>query len=123
MLRPGVPLAEVARRCEDVFTATAYVRRHGLRPPPRPTSAATAYVRRHGLRPPPRPTSAATAGRVGGMGSGSPSSRPGSSRPPGGVVEPGLCLALERRIEASGLGGASYEDNIIWVEGSVHDIQ
>ena len=80
-------------------------------------------LHRHGLRPPPRPTSAATAGRVGGMGSGSPSSRPGSSRPPGGVVEPGLCLALERRIEASGLGGASYEDNIIWVEGSVHDIQ
>lgn len=29
LLRPGVPLAAIARRCEEVFAASAYVRRHG----------------------------------------------------------------------------------------------
>jgi Xaa-Pro aminopeptidase len=32
-------------------------------------------------------------------------------------AEPGMCLAVERRIEAPGLGGAQYEDDVLVVEG------
>jgi ectoine hydrolase len=33
------------------------------------------------------------------------------------MMEPGMCLAVERRIEAPGVGGANYEDNLIVTDG------
>ena len=29
------------------------------------------------------------------------------------LLEEGMCVAIERRIEAPGLGGAQYEDNLL----------
>ena len=87
LLRPGVPLAAIARRCEEVFAASAYVRRHGR----------------------PRETMGAAWGHGLGLAFEPPWVEPSAE----GVVEASMCIALERRIEVPGLGGATYEDNII----------
>ena len=56
LLRPGETLGAVARRCEEVLSASAYARRHGL-----PQT---------------------TMGGTWGQASGSTGERPGSSQPP-----------------------------------------
>jgi ectoine hydrolase len=86
-LRPGVPLAEVARACEDALAASAHARRHGV----------PAHLM-HGLW-----------GHGLGLGFEPPWVGPDSAE----VVEPGWCLAIERRAAVAGLGGAQYEDDVL----------
>jgi Xaa-Pro dipeptidase len=86
-LRPGVTLGEVARRCDEVLAASAYARDHGM--PHSPMDGAWG----HGI----------------GVSFEPPWIDPGSEV----VVAEGMCLAIERRIEAPGLGGAQYEDDVL----------
>jgi Xaa-Pro aminopeptidase len=86
-LRPGVPLGAVARRCEETLAASAYSREHG------PPASVMGGAWGHGL----------------GLAFEPPWIHPGSEV----VVEEGMCLAIERRIEAPGLGGAQYEDDVL----------
>jgi ectoine hydrolase len=83
-LRPGVTLGTVARRCEDVLGASSYARRHGT-----------------------------TIGNTWGHSLGLDWGRPWIESVSSTVLEPGMCFAIERRIEAPGLGGANYENNVI----------
>jgi hypothetical protein len=78
LLRPGVPLAEVAARCDDVLAASAHARRHGV-----PAHTMSGFWG-HGL----------------GVGWEPPWIGPGSRE----LVEEGMCLALERRAAVDGLG-------------------
>jgi Xaa-Pro dipeptidase len=87
LLRPGETLGAVARRCEEVLESFAYTRRHGL----------------------PASTMGGTWGHSLGLDWGSPWIEPTSST----VIRPGMCFAIERRIEAPGIGGANYENNVI----------
>jgi Xaa-Pro aminopeptidase len=77
----------VAGRCEDALAASAYTREYG--------------------------TPASTMGGAWGHGLGlafePPWIDPGSDV----VVEEGMCLAIERRIAAPGVGGAQYEDDLL----------
>jgi Xaa-Pro aminopeptidase len=90
-LRPGVTLGAVARRCESVFAASAYARRHGV--------------------------PASTLGGAWGHGLGLTFEPPWITTDSEVVAEPGMCLAIERRIEAPeappGARGAQYEDNVL----------
>jgi Xaa-Pro dipeptidase len=90
LLRPGETLGAVARRCEEVLGASAYARRHGL----------------------PRTMMGGTWGHSLGLDWGSPWIESTSST----VIRSGMCFAIERRIEARGLGGANYENNVIVTE-------
>ena len=87
MLRPGEALSAVARRCEKVLGASAYARRHGQ----------------------PRAMMGGTWGHSLGLDWGSPWIEPTSST----VILPGMCFAIEQRIEAPGIGGANYENDVI----------
>jgi Xaa-Pro aminopeptidase len=87
LLRSGETLGAVARRCEEVLGASAYVRRHGL----------------------PRTVRGGTWGHSLGLDWGSPWIESSSST----VIRSGMCFAIERRIEAPGIGGANYENNVI----------
>ena len=87
LLRPGETLGAVARRCEEVLETSAYARRHGL-----PTS-----------------TMGGTWGHSLGLDWGPPWIESGSSA----VISPGMCFAIELRIEAPGIGGANYENDVI----------
>ena len=87
LLRPGETLGAVARRCEEVLSASAYARRHGL----------------------PKTTMGGTWGHSLGLDWGAPWSEPASSA----VIRSGMCFAIERRIEAPGIGGANYENDVI----------
>jgi Xaa-Pro aminopeptidase len=87
LLRPGETLGAVARRCEEVLAASAYARRHG----------------------PPLAMMGGTWGHSLGLDWGSPWIESGSST----VILPGMCFAIERRIEAPGIGGANYENDVI----------
>jgi Xaa-Pro dipeptidase len=87
LLQPGETLGAVARRCEEVLGASAYARRHG----------------------PPREMMGGTWGHSLGLDWGSPWIESTSST----VIRPGMCFAIERRIEAPGIGGANYENNVI----------
>jgi Xaa-Pro dipeptidase len=87
LLRPGVTLGAVARRCEEVLGASSYARRHG----------------------PPETMMGDTWGHSLGLDWGRPWIESASST----VLEPGMCFAIELRIEAPGLGGANYENNVI----------
>ena len=87
LLRPGETLGAVARRCEEVLKASTYARRHGL----------------------PRSTMGGTCGHSLGLDWGSPWIESTSST----VIRPGMCFAIERRIEAPGIGGANYENDVI----------
>ena len=87
LLRPGETLGAVARRCEEVLGASAYVRRHGL----------------------PRTMMGGTWGHSLGLDWGAPWIESTSST----VIRSGMCLAIERRIEAPGIGGANYENDVI----------
>jgi Xaa-Pro aminopeptidase len=86
-LRPGETPRAVARRCEEVLGDSSYARRHGL------PWAAMGGSWGHSL----------------GLDWGSPWIESTSST----VIRPGMCLAIERRIEAPGIGGATYENNVI----------
>src|ERR671915_357451 len=87
LLRPGETLGAVARRCEEVIGASAYAYRRGL----------------------PQSTMGDTWGHSLGLDWGSPWIESTSST----VIRPGMCFAMERRIEAPGIGGANYENNVI----------
>jgi Xaa-Pro aminopeptidase len=87
LLRPGETLGAVARRCEEVLGASSFVRRHGL----------------------PRTMMGGTWGHSLGLDWGSPWIESSSSM----VIRSGMCFAIERRIEAPGLGGANYENDVI----------
>jgi Xaa-Pro aminopeptidase len=87
MLRPGVRLADVARRCERVLAESAHVSRHGV-----PDHTMSGFWG-HGL----------------GVGWEPPWIGPDSDE----VVAPGMCLAVERRAAVPGLGGAQYEDDVL----------
>ena len=87
LLRPGETLGAVARRCEEVLSASAYARRHGL----------------------PQTTMGGTWGHSLGLDWGAPWIEPASST----VIRSGMCFAIERRIEAPGIGGANYENDVI----------
>jgi Xaa-Pro aminopeptidase len=87
LLRPGETLGAVARRCEEVLGASAYARRHGL----------------------PRATMGGTWGHSLGLDWGSPWIESTSST----VISSGMCFAIERRIEAPGIDGANYENDVI----------
>jgi Xaa-Pro aminopeptidase len=87
LLRPGTPLCDVARRCEDVLAASAHAGRHGV-----PAHTMSGFWG-HGL----------------GLGWEAPWIGPDNLQ----VVEQGMCLAVERRAAVEGLGGAQYEDNVI----------
>ena len=86
-LRPGVELSEVARACEEALAASAHARRHGT-----PEHLMGGFWG-HGL----------------GLAFEPPWLGPDSHE----VVEPGWCLAVERRAAIPGLGGAQYEDNVL----------
>jgi Xaa-Pro aminopeptidase len=87
LLRPGETLGAVARRCEEVLSASAYARRHGL----------------------PQTTMGGTWGHSLGLDWGAPWIESTSST----VIRSGMCFAIERRIEAPGIGGANYENDVI----------
>src|SRR5215203_5980908 len=87
LLRPGETLGAVARRCEEVLGASAYARRHGL----------------------PGSTMGETWGHSLGLDWGAPWIESASST----VIRSGMCFAIERRIEAPGIGGANYENDVI----------
>jgi Xaa-Pro dipeptidase len=87
LLRPGETLGAVARRCEEVLSASAYARRHGL----------------------PQTTMGGTWGHSLGLDWGAPWIESASST----VIRSGMCFAIERRIEAPGIGGANYENDVI----------
>ena len=87
LLRPGETLGAVARRCEEALGASAYARRHGL----------------------PQTTMGGTWGHSLGLDWGAPWIESASST----VIRSGMCFAIERRIEAPGIGGANYENDVI----------
>lgn len=87
LLRPGETLGAVARRCEEVLMASAYARRHGL----------------------PCAMMGGTWGHSLGLDWGTPWLESASST----VIQPGMCFAIERRIEAPDIGGANYENDVI----------
>lgn len=90
LLRPGQTLGAVARRCEEVFAQSAYVRGHGQ----------------------PRHTMGGAWGHSLGLDWGPPWIMADSTV----EVRPGMYFAVERRIEAPGRGGANYENNIVVTE-------
>jgi Xaa-Pro aminopeptidase len=91
LLAPGVRLSDVAARCEATLAASSYARSRGL-----PDS---------------------TMGGAWGHGLGLSFEPPWIHADSEQTAEPGMCLAVERRIEAPGLGGAQYEDDVLVVEG------
>ena len=87
LLRPGETLGAVARRCEEALKVSAYARRHGL----------------------PESLMGGTWGHSLGLDWGSPWIESTSST----VISSGMCFAIERRVEAPGIGGANYENDVI----------
>jgi len=87
LLRPGETLGAVARRCEEVLDASTYARRRG----------------------PLREMMGGTWGHSLGLDWGAPWIESACST----VIRPGMCFAIERRIEAPGIGGANYENDVI----------
>jgi Xaa-Pro aminopeptidase len=85
---PGVTLAEVARRCQEVYDSSTFARR-GLAEP-------AIYCWGHSLGLAPEP----------------PFIDLGSST----EIRPGMCLAIEKHIFAPGIGGATYEDDLVVTE-------
>ena len=90
LLRPGQTLGAVARRCEEVFAESAYARQYGQ----------------------PRHTVGGALGHSFGLDWGPPWIVADSTV----EVRSGMYFAVERRIEAPGLGGANYENNIVVTE-------
>jgi Xaa-Pro aminopeptidase len=90
LLRPGQLLGSVATRCEEVFANSPYARHRGR----------------------PRHTMGGAWGHALGLDWGPPWITPDSKF----EIRPGMYFAVERRIEAPGLGGANYENNILITE-------
>jgi Xaa-Pro aminopeptidase len=86
-LRPGVPLSEIVRCCEDALASSGHARRHGV-----PEHVMFGFWG-HGL----------------GLGFEPPWIGPTSTE----VVEEGWRLAVERRAAIAHLGGAQYEDDVL----------
>jgi len=86
-LRPGVPLSEVARRCDEALAASEHARHHGA-----PSHVMSGFWG-HGL----------------GLAFEPPWIGPDSHE----IVEAGWCLAIERRAAVDGLGGAQHEDDLL----------
>jgi Xaa-Pro aminopeptidase len=87
LLGPGETLGAVARRCEEVLDASTYARRRG----------------------PLREMMGGTWGHSLGLDWGAPWIESACST----VIQPGMCFAIERRIEAPGIGGANYENDVV----------
>lgn len=86
LIRPGITLGEVARECQRVYAQTAFVKTgRGLAPEFNSWG--------HGL----------------GLNWESPYIDADSDL----VVEEGMCLAVEKRSALPGVGGATYEDNLL----------
>jgi Xaa-Pro aminopeptidase len=88
-VQPGRTLGDVARRCEKVFAESEYVSR-GL-----------------GL-----PDAFGSWGHSVSLAFDPPFIDADSDV----VIEEGMCLAIEKRVAVPGLGGATYEDNVIVTE-------
>jgi Xaa-Pro aminopeptidase len=86
-LRPGVRLSEVAAACEDALATSSHARRHGV-----PDNLMGGFWG-HGL----------------GLGF----EPPWIGRDATEIVEPGWCLAVERRAAVAAVGGAQYEDDVL----------
>ena len=86
-LRPGVPLSEIVRVCEQTLANSAHARRYGV-----PDHLMGGFWG-HGM----------------GLDFGPPWIGPGNHE----LVQADWCLALERRASVAGLGGAQYEDNVL----------
>ncbi len=87
LLRPGRTLGEVAERCEHVLATSAHVQRHGA--------------------------ARATMGGAWGHALGLDWGPPWIERQSDVAIRSGMYVAIERRIEAPGLGGANYENNVL----------
>ena len=96
-LRPGVTLGDVARRCDAVLASSVYARRFGV--------------------------PASTMSDAWGHGLGLGFEPPWISIESDVVVEPGMCFAVERRIEAPhappDARGAQYEEDVLVTEYGV----
>jgi Xaa-Pro aminopeptidase len=86
-LCPGVRLSEVAAACEDALAASSHARRHGV-----PDNLMGGFWG-HGL----------------GLGF----EPPWIGRDTTEIVEPGWCLAVERRAAVAAVGGAQHEDDVL----------
>jgi len=89
-IRPGGTLGAIARRCDEALRGSAYALRNGM--------------------------PASTMGGAWGHGLGLAFEPPWIEPASNIVVEEGMCLAIERRIEAPGFGGAQYEENVLVTE-------
>ena len=96
-LRPGAPLSDVAGACEDALAGSAHARRHGV----------------------PRHLMGGFWGHGLGLGFEPPRIGPESTD----IVEPGWCLAVERRAAVPGLGRAQYDDDVLIGPGGAELLQ
>ncbi len=91
ILRPGVTLGTIARRCDEVLSASDYAGRYGV--------------------------PASVMGGAWGHGLGLAFEPRWITPDSDFVVEPGMCFAIERQIEAPNgppsARGAQYEDNVL----------
>jgi Xaa-Pro aminopeptidase len=85
-IRPGVPIGDVARSCAAAYDASEFARR-GL-----------------GLR-----SGFDVWGHSLGLGWEPPYVEEGGET----VLTPGVCIAIEKRVAAPGIGGASFEQNVL----------
>jgi Xaa-Pro aminopeptidase len=86
---PGRTLGDVARACDAAYDASAFARSgRGARP------ALAAWGHSLGLA----------------------WERPWIDASSTVVLEPGMCLAIEKRVAEPGLGGATYEDDVLVTE-------
>ncbi|GAA2613203.1 M24 family metallopeptidase [Actinomadura fulvescens] len=90
LLRPGQRLGDIARRCDEVMAGSAFALRHGV--PASQMGGAWGHGLGLSFEPPWVTIDGADADVV---------------------LEPGMCLALERRIAVPALGGVNYEDDVI----------
>jgi Xaa-Pro aminopeptidase len=86
---PGVPMSEVARICEDTLKVSEFARRGSSAP-------LTGFPWGHNL----------------GLAFEAPWIEASSTT----TMVPRMCLAIEKRLARAGVGGASYEDNLIVTE-------
>ncbi|MFI6741101.1 M24 family metallopeptidase [Nonomuraea sp. NPDC050451] len=90
LLRPGRRFGQVARRCQEVFERSSFAVHHGL--PWSETDGLWGHGLGLSLEPP-------------WITEGGPDAD--------GLIEAGMCLALERRIAMHSVGGASHEEDVI----------
>lgn len=86
---PGVPMSEIARICDRTLTDSEFARRGSSAP-------LTGFPWGHSM----------------GLSFDAPWIEAGCST----LIEPRMCLAVEKRLARPGVGGVSYEDNLIVTE-------